>query len=211
MIVLGGSQLVLPAPQVMPITVVPITGAVMIPVAATIPVVIPVAIAVPILIVPAHVIPIAVMIATVIPVCVAVAITVAVAIAAIFGKVAVQVRALLVQASFLTPLVMLVAGKLAALVAALAHPAVALFLPNSIAVAEGAELIRIVVAGLLEPVDALRQLLAVDAVVRPAADDLAESPAEGAAAGLILGRPPQPIEFLAKLRTRTQGAQRPQR
>jgi hypothetical protein len=212
-LVLGGGQLVVPAPQVIPIMVIPIAGAVVIPVAVAIPIMIPV----PILLVPAQVIPIAVMVATVIPVSVTLAprpsplATVPLPVMAIFGKVAVQVRALLVQAPFFVVKAMLVAGKLTAFFTTLTNPAVALFLPDAIAVADGAELIRVVVAHLLEPVDSLGQLLAVDAVVCPAADDLTKSPAEGAAAGLILGRPPQPIEFLAKLRARSQGAQRPQR
>jgi hypothetical protein len=60
-------------------------------------------------------------------------------------------------------------------------------------------------ADLLERMDALRQLGAVDAVPRPAAYDLAEPLAECAVAGQVLELPSQAVEFLPDLSTRTQG------
>jgi hypothetical protein len=62
------------------------------------------------------------------------------------------------------------------------------------------------VSGLLEPVDALRQLGTVDAVPRPAADDLPETLAKGAALGQVLKRAAKATEVLPDLRTRAQGA-----
>jgi hypothetical protein len=181
MIVSGRRPIVVPVPLV---TIVTIAEAVVI------------AVAIPV--VPAHAIPVAVVIAAVIAVSVAMAVAVVISVAAILGQIAVQLRAICSQAAFIIADALLVAGNFAAFFA-LADPAVAVFLPQAITVAERLELAPLV-PDLLEPVDALRQLLAVDAVVRPAADDLAKPLAEGAAAGQVLDRPPQPVDFLTERR-----------
>jgi hypothetical protein len=74
--------------------------------------------------------------------------------------------------------------------------------------ARGVQACAVLGALLLEPVHALGQLRAVNTVPSPAADDLSEALAEGAAARKALERPTERTKVLPNLRARAQGTAR---